>query len=71
MGYRIIKKSMIMVTNGAGLPDAELQTTVYGEYNDLEEATQALEKIPINKKYNLEIEQHQSFEEQINTDYLD
>ena len=69
--YRIVRKTAVVVTNGGGKPDVEWRTDVYGEYFAKSGAEQALEEMPITKKYNLEIELYHSFEERINTDYLD
>ena len=68
--YRIIKRTPVTITNGGGKPDVEWKTQVYGEYFSKNVAEQALEEMAV-PKFNLEIEMYQSFEERINTDYLD
>ena len=68
--YRIVKKTPVVITNGGGRPDVEWQTHVYGEYFSHDVAKQALAEMNI-PKYNVEIEMYSSFEELINTDYLD
>ena len=68
--YRIIKRTPVTIINGGGKPDVEWKTAVYGEYFSKDVAEQALAEMTL-PKLNLEIEMFQSFEERINTDYLD
>ena len=60
----------MITTNSGGKADVEWKTYIYGEYFSQDVAEQALEKLTA-PKYNLAIEMYNSFEEQINTDYLD
>jgi len=69
--YRIVKKRAVVITNGGGKPDVEWRTSTCGEYTTQDEAKLAFEKIPITTRYNLKVEEFESFEESINTDYLD
>ena len=69
--YRIVKKRAVVITNGGGKPDVEWRTSTCGEYTTQDEAELAFEKIPITTRYNLKVEEFESFEESINTDYLD
>ena len=68
--YRIVKKTPVVITNGSEKPDVGWETQVYGEYFSHAVAKQALDEMTISK-YNLKIERYHSFEERINTDYLD
>ncbi len=68
--YRIVKRTPEVTTNGAGQPDVEWKSKIYGEYFTKAEAKQVLDGLKI-AKFDVSIEYQQSFEERINTDYLD
>ena len=68
--YRIVKRTAVVIPKGKKKSDVEWKTQVYGEFFSKDVAEQALEKLTI-PKYNVAIERYHSFEERINTDYLD
>jgi len=68
--YRIVKRTAVVTPKGKKKSDVEWKTLVYGEFFSKDVAEQVLEEMTI-PKYNLAIERYHSFEERINTDYLD
>ena len=68
--YLIVKRTPEVITNSAGLPDVEWKSKIYGEYFTKAEATKVLDGLKISK-FDVSIEYQQSFEESVNTDYLD
>jgi len=68
--YRIIRRTPVVIINGGGKPDVGWKSHIYGEYFSKDRAEQELNKMNMSK-YDVEVEEYQSFEDQINTDYLD